>query len=73
MEQAALAVALRRYGVETRNRRGASEEDVAAAVAERDDTDRPGQQGTCGCQQGCSVPGPGWTVPEAAVEWLTAR
>jgi hypothetical protein len=34
MKQAALAMALRRHGVETRNRRGTSEEDVAAAVAE---------------------------------------
>ena len=51
---AALTVALRRYGVETRyvwaisaegetcNRRGVVREEVAAAVAERDDTDESG-------------------------------
>jgi S-DNA-T family DNA segregation ATPase FtsK/SpoIIIE len=51
MKPAALTVALRHYGVETRqvwalstdgearNRRGVVRDDVAAAVAERDDTD----------------------------------
>jgi hypothetical protein len=53
MKPAALTAALRRCGVETRqmwalsvdgetrNRRGVAREDVAAAVAERDDIDEP--------------------------------
>jgi hypothetical protein len=60
---------------EAPQRRGAYREDVSAAASERDDTDSAGcgQQGTCDFQQGCPVTVPGWTVPEVAVEWLTAR